>query len=90
MGKGRILLGGIQFAGLPEQKPRNIETAIRLIRHAIRNLNVGGIMVNDAPTMRVDAMPYGGTRDSGIGREGPKYAMHEMSEPRLVVFNLER
>ncbi|HEX9427314.1 MAG TPA: aldehyde dehydrogenase family protein [Candidatus Polarisedimenticolia bacterium] len=63
---------------------------IRLIRHAVRNLNVGGIMVNDAPTMRVDAMPYGGTRDSGIGREGPKYAMHEMSEPRLVVFNLDR
>ncbi|OLD62378.1 MAG: aldehyde dehydrogenase [Acidobacteria bacterium 13_1_40CM_2_68_5] len=62
---------------------------IRLIRHAVQNLHVGGVMVNDVPTMRVDNMPYGGTRDSGIGREGPRYAMHEMSEPRLVMFNLD-
>ena len=51
--------------------------------------DVGGVMVNEVPTMRVDNMPYGGTRDSGIGREGPRYAMHEMSEPRLVLFNLD-
>ncbi len=63
---------------------------IRLIRHAVQNLHVGGVMVNDVPTMRVDNMPYGGTRDSGLGREGPRYAMHEMSEPRLVLFNLDR
>src|SRR5712691_3526147 len=63
---------------------------IRLIRLAVRGLHVGGIMVNEVPTMRVDNMPYGGTRDSGIGREGPRYAMHEMSEPRLVLFNLDR
>jgi len=62
---------------------------IRLIRLAARRLHVGGIMVNEVPTMRVDNMPYGGTRDSGIGREGPRYAMHEMSEPRLIVFNLD-
>jgi len=63
---------------------------IRLIRHAVLNLNVGGVMVNEVPTTRVDSMPYGGTRDSGLGREGPRYAMHEMSEPRLVMFNLDR
>jgi acyl-CoA reductase-like NAD-dependent aldehyde dehydrogenase len=63
---------------------------IRLVRHAVENLNVGGVMVNEVPTMRVDSMPYGGTRDSGLGREGPRYAMHEMSEPRLVMFNLDR
>jgi len=63
---------------------------IRLIRHAVENLHVGGVMVNEVPTMRVDNMPYGGTRDSGNGREGPRYAMHEMSEPRLVLFNLNR
>ncbi|PYS95926.1 MAG: aldehyde dehydrogenase [Acidobacteria bacterium] len=62
---------------------------VRLIRHAVLNLNVGGVMVNEVPTTRVDSMPYGGTRDSGIGREGPRYAMHEMSEPRLVMFNLD-
>ena len=63
---------------------------IRLIRHAAAHLHVGGVMVNEVPTMRVDNMPYGGTRDSGIGREGPRYAMHEMSEPRLIMFNLDR
>jgi glyceraldehyde-3-phosphate dehydrogenase (NADP+) len=63
---------------------------VRLIRHAVANLHVGGIMVNEVPTMRVDNMPYGGTRDSGSGREGPRFAMHEMSEPRLVMFNLDR
>ena len=62
---------------------------IRLIRLAVKRLHVGGVMVNEVPTMRVDNMPYGGTRDSGIGREGPRHAMHEMSEPRLVMFNLD-
>jgi glyceraldehyde-3-phosphate dehydrogenase (NADP+) len=63
---------------------------IRLIRQAARDLHVGGVVVNDVPTMRVDSMPYGGTRDSGAGREGPRYAMQEMSEPRLILFNLDR
>jgi len=45
-------------------------------------------MVNESPTTRIDSMPYGGVRDSGLGREGPRYSMHEMSEPKLVVFNL--
>jgi acyl-CoA reductase-like NAD-dependent aldehyde dehydrogenase len=62
---------------------------IRLIALAAERLEVGGLVVNDAPTTRVDSMPYGGTRDSGLGREGPRYAMHEMSEPRLVLFNLD-
>jgi len=48
------------------------------------------VMVNEVATMRGDNRPYGGTRYSGIGREGPRYAMHEMSEPRLVMFNLDR
>lgn len=61
----------------------------RRIRYAIEHLHVGGLVVNDTPTTRVDSMPYGGVRDSGIGREGPRYAMHEMSEPKLVLFNLE-
>jgi acyl-CoA reductase-like NAD-dependent aldehyde dehydrogenase len=62
---------------------------IRLVRHAVENLHVGGLVVNDTPTTRIDSMPYGGTRDSGLGREGPRFAMQEMSEPRLVLFNLE-
>jgi glyceraldehyde-3-phosphate dehydrogenase (NADP+) len=61
---------------------------VRRIRYATENLHVGGLVVNDAPNTRIDNMPYGGVRDSGIGREGPRYTMHEMSEPRLVLLNL--
>ena len=61
---------------------------IRLIQHAVENLHVGGLMVNESPTTRVDSMPYGGVKDSGIGREGPRFSMHEMSEPKLVLYNL--
>jgi acyl-CoA reductase-like NAD-dependent aldehyde dehydrogenase len=62
---------------------------IRRIRHAAENIHVGGLVINDVPTTRIDSMPYGGVRESGLGREGPRYAMHEMSEPRLVLFNLD-
>ena len=52
---------------------------------AARELDYGGVMVNDAPAFRVDNFPYGGTKDSGIGREGVRSAMEELSEPRTVV-----
>ncbi len=50
-------------------------------------LDVGGVIINDIPTFRVDHMPYGGVKDSGFGREGIKYAIHEMMEPKLLVKN---
>ena len=46
---------------------------------------MGGIIVNDIPSWRVDQMPYGGVKDSGQGREGVRYAIEEMTEPRLLV-----
>ncbi|MCK5821683.1 MAG: aldehyde dehydrogenase family protein [Bacteroidales bacterium] len=52
---------------------------------AFNNLEVGGVIINDVPTFRVDHMPYGGVKDSGLGREGVKYAIEEMTEPRLLV-----
>ncbi len=52
---------------------------------AIRSINVGGVMINDYPTFRVDQMPYGGNKQSGLGREGLKYAIEEMTNPRMVV-----
>ena len=55
------------------------------IRHAVQTLDVGGIVVNDVPTFRVDNMPYGGVRDSGLGREGVRFAIREMCETKLVV-----
>lgn len=51
---------------------------------AFDELEVGGVIINDVPTWRTDAMPYGGTKDSGIGREGPRYAIEEMAELRLM------
>jgi acyl-CoA reductase-like NAD-dependent aldehyde dehydrogenase len=50
-------------------------------------MEVGGVIVNDIPTFRVDQMPYGGVKGSGIGREGPRYAIGEMTELRLMVIN---
>ena len=55
---------------------------------AARKLEVGGVHVNETSSSRVDLMPYGGSKDSGFGREGPRYAVHEMSEERIVTFTL--
>ena len=52
---------------------------------AFERLEVGGVIVNDSPTYRVDHMPYGGVKDSGLGREGIRYAMEDMTELRLLV-----
>jgi len=56
------------------------------IRAAFERLHVGGLIVNDTPTFRVDVMPYGGTRDSGLGREGVRFAIEEMTERKLIVY----
>jgi len=53
---------------------------------AFNNIETGGIIINDVPTFRVDNMPYGGIKDSGFGREGVKYSILEMTEPKLLVF----
>jgi acyl-CoA reductase-like NAD-dependent aldehyde dehydrogenase len=55
---------------------------------AARRLDVGGVIINDVPTYRVDSMPYGGIKRSGMGREGIRYAMEELTETRMVVLNL--
>ena len=54
---------------------------------AFDTIEAGGVLVNDVPTWRIDHMPYGGVKDSGLGREGPKYTIEEMTEPRLLVIN---
>ncbi|MDQ7828009.1 MAG: aldehyde dehydrogenase family protein [Armatimonadota bacterium] len=56
---------------------------------AIRRLNFGGVVVNDTPAFRADHMPYGGNRRSGIGREGVRYAMEEMTNIQMVAIRLE-
>jgi acyl-CoA reductase-like NAD-dependent aldehyde dehydrogenase len=60
------------------------------LRHALeafRRLEVGGVVMNDVPSWRIDHMPYGGVKDSGLGREGPRYTIEEMTELRLLVIN---
>ena len=63
---------------------RDVKSALR----AARELEFGGVTVNEAPTFRADQMPYGGVKDSGNTREGPAYAIREMTEERLVVLQL--
>ncbi|MBI1827576.1 MAG: aldehyde dehydrogenase family protein [Planctomycetes bacterium] len=54
---------------------------------AFDELDVGGVIINDVPSFRVDSMPYGGVKGSGLGREGVRFAIEEMSEMRLMVLN---
>lgn len=63
---------------------RSLDVAIR----AVRSLRVGGVILGGTSTWRTDQLPYGGIKASGIGREGPRYAIRDMTEERLVVFNL--
>lgn len=63
---------------------KSMEIAIR----AVRNIRTGGVILNGSSTWRTDQLAYGGVKDSGIGREGPKYSIRDMTEERLVLFNL--
>jgi len=62
---------------------KNIDHAM----YAFNELEVGGVVIGDVPSFRVDHMPYGGVKDSGLGREGIRYAMEDMTETRLLVMN---
>lgn len=61
---------------------------INRIFQAYRELEVGAVLANEIPTWRADHMPYGGVKDSGLGREGVQYAMQELTEPKLLVLHL--
>lgn len=63
---------------------QNIANAFK----AIKELQVGGVMVNEIPTFRADHMPYGGVKESGLGREGVRFAIEEMTNIKMVSFNL--
>ena len=60
---------------------------LNTVQKAFDEIQVGGLMVNDVSTFRIDHMPYGGVKQSGMGREGLRYAIEEMSEMKLLTFN---
>jgi glyceraldehyde-3-phosphate dehydrogenase (NADP+) len=57
------------------------------IMYAFKRIETGGVIINDVPTYRVDQMPYGGVKSSGLGREGVRYAIEDMTEPKLLAIN---
>ncbi|MEO7318756.1 MAG: aldehyde dehydrogenase family protein [Chthoniobacteraceae bacterium] len=61
---------------------------LKLAMHGYETLEVGGVLINQVPTFRVENMPYGGVKDSGFGREGVRYAMEEMTELRSLIMRL--
>jgi glyceraldehyde-3-phosphate dehydrogenase (NADP+) len=63
---------------------KNIDNAF----YAYNNIEVGGVIINDVPTFRMDSMPYGGAKQSGMGKEGIKYAIEEMTERKVLVISL--
>ena len=63
-----------------------ITDSVGHMKEAHEKIEVGGIIINHPPGFRMDTMPYGGVKDSGLGREGIRYAMEDMSEPRILVF----
>jgi acyl-CoA reductase-like NAD-dependent aldehyde dehydrogenase len=63
---------------------RDLNTAFYLVK----SLRCGGVIVNDSTDYRIDAMPFGGVKGSGLGREGVQFALQEMTEPKVVCFNL--
>ena len=62
---------------------------INKIFYAFRHVEVGAVLANEIPTFRADHMPYGGVKDSGLGREGVRAAIEDMTEPRMLIMNLK-
>ena len=62
---------------------QDVDNAMKFAKH----VESGNIMINSGPQWRADLMPYGGLKDSGMGKEGPKYAVEEMTELKMVVFH---
>ncbi len=77
------LANGVDFGLQAGIFTRNMNDALT----ASRQLDVGGVIINDTSDFRLDSMPFGGTKKSGIGREGITWAMAEYSEPKVVCIN---
>ena len=101
--RGRFVVGegarstrrsGARPRSAPASRPRSPRrsgraAAIPAAPPAYCWIKVGGVIINDYPSFRVENMPYGGVKDSGVGREGLRYAIEEMTELKLMVVNLK-
>ncbi|MGM0900779.1 MAG: aldehyde dehydrogenase family protein [Bacillota bacterium] len=92
-----VLLYSVRDLDMAIQKANNVDYGlqagiftqdIRKAHEAIARMDVGGIMINDSSDYRIDAMPFGGVKNSGVGREGIKFAIQEMTEPKVVCFKI--
>ena len=63
--------------------------SLAVANYCAEHLEVGGVIIGDGATFRMDNMPYGGVKESGIGKEGPAYAIRELTEEKLIVLNVE-
>jgi acyl-CoA reductase-like NAD-dependent aldehyde dehydrogenase len=61
---------------------------VQKVWQAIKRLDFGGVIINDTPTFRTDHMPYGGMKESGVGREGGRHAIEEMTHIKMVAFHV--
>jgi len=84
LGEAIQLSNGVRYGLHGAIFTRSLDNAFK----AIRELEVGGVIVNDSTDYRIDMMPFGGVKWSGLGREGIKFALLEMTEPKVVCFNL--
>ena len=62
---------------------------VNLALKAAYNLDCGGVMINESTDYRLDSMPFGGIKNSGLGREGIKFSLQEMTEPKTICFTLK-
>ena len=79
---------GEWFGTVPSASREDVELMLATAHRIADALNCGGVMINDSSDYRIDAMPFGGTRSSGLGREGVAHAIHEMTEAKTYCFNL--
>jgi len=82
--KGIERANGVEFGLQAAVFTASLSSAFR----AVEGLEAGAVMVNDSTDYRMDAMPFGGIKNSGLGREGIRFALQEMTEPKAVCFNL--
>jgi acyl-CoA reductase-like NAD-dependent aldehyde dehydrogenase len=62
-------------------------TSLDIAHKCAEEIQTGGVIINDGSTFRMDNMPYGGVKDSGIGKEGPEYAVRELTQEKVIVCN---